>query len=190
MTTHHYSLERYSGKRSRHHCPNCGDSCQLRPLCRRSWQLSRRHRRQMQPRILLRLPLHTISLLPRSPRTQRKRLARSRLERIPCTKLTTKSWLSRLAVPSWPTRSAISTSLPDPHRPNAPIHQTAVPKRLHNLPPNSIPRATDHITHPAIQPRSNQSTRRHLLPSRHQRKLPHRKNNEIQPSHRQTSQRP
>jgi len=24
MTTHHYSLERYSGKRSRHHCPNCG----------------------------------------------------------------------------------------------------------------------------------------------------------------------
>ena len=25
MTTHHYSLERYSGKRSRHHCPNCGD---------------------------------------------------------------------------------------------------------------------------------------------------------------------
>ena len=25
MTPHQYSLEKYSGKRSRHHCPNCGD---------------------------------------------------------------------------------------------------------------------------------------------------------------------
>ena len=139
----------------------------------------------MQPRILLRLPLHTISLLPRPPRTLLLSFRASAASRE-----ISSLYPPQPAVTSWPTCSANSTSLPNPHRPYAPIHQTAVPKRLHNLPPNPIPRATDHITHPAIQPRSNQSTRRHLLSSRHQRKLPHRKNNEIQPSHRQTSQRP